>query len=134
MNKLTTAQKQKLKPIEPFLRQSLANYLVNQTIENKEIVFAIHRQIFGGDLGKPTCPTCVLKTYRRIAELYFAPKEKEEKKEKPAQKEQTSQDTVETPSKEEKPEVIETIKEEQEVHEKEKEHASVKPEKTTKKK
>lgn len=131
MNKLTTAQKQKLKPIEPFLRQSLANYLVNQTIENKEIVFAIHRQVFGGDLGKPTCPTCVLKTYRRIAELYFAPKEKEEK---PAQKEQTSQDAVETPSKEEKPEVIETIKEEQKVHEKEKEHAPVKSEKTTKKK
>lgn len=85
MNKeLTKEQFEALKVVEPFLNQSLHDYVVNQSMVNKELVFGIHREIFGGDLGSINCPSCVLKTYKRIADLYFPYKEKLEKEEHPA--------------------------------------------------
>lgn len=91
MSKLSKEQFKRLEPLEVFLNQSRHDYLVNQSMANKEIVFEIHRKLFGGDIGKITCPTCVLRTYRRVADLYF--EYKESKKEKKEEKEEIKEDS-----------------------------------------
>jgi hypothetical protein len=100
-NKLTKEQRKQLKSLEPFLRQAQHDYLVNQTAGNKEIVFKIHREIFGGDLGKPSCPTCTLRTYKRVAELYFA--ETDEKQAETSSKDVSSNKSVEPIDKKKEP-------------------------------
>lgn len=93
-NKLSKEQRKQLKPLEPFLRQAQHDYLVNQTAGNKDIVFKIHREIFGGDLGKPSCPTCTLRTYKRVAELYFT--ETDEKQAETSSKDVSSGESINT--------------------------------------
>lgn len=69
--KLTKQQYDLLKPLEVFLYQASHDFLVNQTKANKQLVFSLNKEIFGATTGRESCPTCVLREYKRLAELYF---------------------------------------------------------------
>jgi len=75
MKEINSTQFIQLEPLEPFFAQAQHDYLTNQTMANKEIVFGINTQIFGGVTGSINCPTCVLREYKRLGELYFKYKE-----------------------------------------------------------
>ena len=68
-------QFEKLQPLEVFLEQSKHDFLTNQSMSNREIVFGINRELFGGNTGSINCPSCVLREYKRLADVYFKYKE-----------------------------------------------------------
>ena len=78
-----------LKPLEKFLEQATHDYLVNQSMDNKKVVFKIAEEL-GIKTGSITCSSCVLKAFKRVAEQFFEFKAKEsepaEPETKPAKK------------------------------------------------
>lgn len=67
---MTKDQFDRLAPLELFLEQSTHNYLVNQSMANKQVVFTICKEL-GIQTGSISCATCVLKAFQRVAELFF---------------------------------------------------------------
>lgn len=74
-----------LKPLEKFLEQATHDYLVNQSMDNKKVVFKIAEEL-GIKTGSITCSSCVLKAFKRVAEQFFEFKAKESEPTKPTKK------------------------------------------------
>lgn len=75
-----------LKPLEKFLEQATHDYLVNQSMGNKKVVFKIAEEL-GIKTGSITCSSCVLKAFKRVAEQFFEFKAKESEPAEPAEPE-----------------------------------------------
>ena len=73
-----------LKPLEKFLEQATHDYLVNQSMSNKKVVFKIAEEL-GIKTGSITCSSCVLKAFKRVAEQFFEFKAKESEPAEPAE-------------------------------------------------
>ena len=73
-----------LKPLEKFLEQATHDYLVNQSMDNKKVVFKIAEEL-GIKTGSITCSSCVLKAFKRVAEQFFEFKAKESEPAEPAE-------------------------------------------------
>ena len=77
---MTQNQYDRLKPLELYLEQSTHNYLVNQTMANKQVVFTVCKEL-GIQVGSITCASCVLKAFQRVADLFFSYQEQNAKSE-----------------------------------------------------
>ena len=73
-----------LKPLEKFLEQATHDYLVNQSMNNKKVVFKIAEEL-GIKTGSITCSSCVLKAFKRVAQQFFEFKAKESEPAEPAE-------------------------------------------------
>lgn len=67
---MNQSQFNRLKPLEIFLEQSTHQYIVNQSMANKKVVFEIAAEL-GIKTGSISCSSCVLKVYQRVAEHFF---------------------------------------------------------------